>query len=1571
MSEPYLTLIFAGDVALVACTEHGSCYDKDGLDRHLTSIHKIRRKDRAGILAGFPALLAPTEAAISYPANNSARITALPVHPGYQCSHPGCPYLSTSEPKTQEHCRDSHAWTSGARGRGGGKDDPSASAPPYRAALLQTLWTEKKQVRYFTVRPEEDTGQGAADTDGHLSGDVARRYREAQEAAAATPVTIQPPAQPSERTPWLAGTAFADHLRGVDTAAIAPSYQLVDKADEPELALICQSAARLLRQSMRALDDDQGREVRRLGRVDAQLLNTFRRAETSQDPIRALQNPGSRTRYIQTWQKLIVYFCRGQSQPQLLRDGRPLFTPTDSQLSCLGEAYERVAEVAAAEAAAVEAIAAAEATPAGAGAAEAAAAEALGDVIQRLDYAVLALCLSFIQQPVDRRSFDCVLVSFAAVTAWDSKRSTWLEPNRHGSILAQITYDCQLLVLRYCLVLVDIGRVPRVRGPLVEMRDAWMLNDTPGPVAVLLGFRLLAARLGQDTVRPAQIRWHADGQTLVYQHFRLSLDQLPRLVDAELKAAGAVFARELCFGLDDIPVYALDALVDDWGDVTPGRSFLTDPRNDAALGEGRAWVFRRLQARPDILGAIGRPDAGGIWRLRADAVARYEDAVQRFLRPMIVLLHVASGQPARRTELLSLRWQNAQTDARKLYLHDGHLLFMLDYHKSINKTHSSRFPVRFVLPRVATLLVRFLVLVQPFRQWLSRETGRPASVSPYLWHDGAEVWKDDQVTDVLRSRTAEAIGVPLTIQAWRQLAIGIAIKKLSLRRTQLDLDNDGEEGDADEGAVGLPAAVHWQGSHQPRTGNAVYGGTVDYRGGLTDAGLQEYLHVSRLWHALCEGPRGGAGDTPPVKHGRPASREGPGAPLAKRLAAPQSAPSCRRVWTPEEALATFSQMYGAEAKYRGFQAEAIRAIIDDRPEVVAVLATGAGKSLLYQLPARLPGAGTTLLIVPLIALKQDTVRRCGQLGIAAAVWRPDAPPAPGSALVIASIDQAVLPAFLAYAYALEAQGRLARIVVDECHLVHTAADYRKAMDQVRQLRALGCPILCLTATLPPPLQPALEAALLLQRPLYIRSPTTRVDLAYGVVRLPASRAPPLLVEEAAGYIRRTLASNRYATSDPAARVLVFAASRRDADLLAERLGCPRYYSTSGTEGEKAAVLSGWIAGAPPLLVATNALAGVDYPSVRLVFHVDVPVGGAIEFAQGTGRANRDGGGGASIVLLPAGWRTPYRGPSAPPLPEEVAAMYRVLAQPPCRIAPLSFYLDGRGRRCPGPVAYCDRCIEAGVAPREARPPDADVGRLGDDSAEAGLFPTDDPSDEPRASTPARARLPSPSPPIPAALADAPLIGPAPLGRLPTPSVPRAAAPAPAAIPDAVPAAAPPPYPAQAVLRQDIQDATRELRQFVEGLDALRGSCVFCRFLEPAPEPGWAHTFDECRSAYKFEYLDARKEALRAGNQRRRGWLAKYCACFRCYNAQFVCRQQGRAGCRYGDLTLPLVWAATRRSDWRAAAEARPEAGVPRSEDEGRWMLWLGEAATVFGRQATNIMVVAVRLLHLLREAPGG
>ena len=74
-------------------------------------------------------------------------------------------------------------------------------------------------------------------------------------------------------------------------------------------------------------------------------------------------------------------------------------------------------------------------------------------------------------------------------------------------------------------------------------------------------------------------------------------------------------------------------------------------------------------------------------------------------------------------------------------------------------------------------------------------------------------------------------------------------------------------------------------------------------------------------------------------------------------------------------LLLLRQVYGPEASFRAGQQESLRYILHDKSPLLVVLPTGAGKSLLFILPATYEGSGVSIIIVPLLALQEDFVRR--------------------------------------------------------------------------------------------------------------------------------------------------------------------------------------------------------------------------------------------------------------------------------------------------------------------------------------------------------------------------------------------------------------------------------------------------------------------------------------------------------------------------------------------------------------------------------------------------------------------
>jgi superfamily II DNA helicase RecQ len=133
--------------------------------------------------------------------------------------------------------------------------------------------------------------------------------------------------------------------------------------------------------------------------------------------------------------------------------------------------------------------------------------------------------------------------------------------------------------------------------------------------------------------------------------------------------------------------------------------------------------------------------------------------------------------------------------------------------------------------------------------------------------------------------------------------------------------------------------------------------------------------------------------------------------------------------------------------------------------LIVVLPTRGGKTLTFTLPAVLRDPGVSIVVAPFNALKKDYVRRLRLAHIQHIVWRyGETRYAP---VVVVSADRAATTGFITYGSMLRKRKLLRRVVLDECHLSFTASDYRPKLRQLGHLQVLRCPMILLTATLPP------------------------------------------------------------------------------------------------------------------------------------------------------------------------------------------------------------------------------------------------------------------------------------------------------------------------------------------------------------------------------------------------------------------------------------------------------------------------------------------------------------------------
>ena len=309
-------------------------------------------------------------------------------------------------------------------------------------------------------------------------------------------------------------------------------------------------------------------------------------------------------------------------------------------------------------------------------------------------------------------------------------------------------------------------------------------------------------------------------------------------------------------------------------------------------------------------------------------------------------------------------------------------------------------------------------------------------------------------------------------------------------------------------------------------------------------------------------------------------------------------------------------------KYTAFKhpQETIINHIREENNVIALLPTGSGKSLCYQVPAMM-SPGVCLVVSPLIALMNDQVASLIAKGIKAL------------AITSANSQEEVINAFDnlkygGYKFLYLSPEKLCTelirqkiqeldinlLAVDEAHCISEwGHDFRPAYLKIAEIRELfpDIPVIALTATATPQVIKDIKDNLRIPDAHVITKSLLRDNLSLTFVN----------TEDIVHFLTRQL-------RDIQGVSIIYASSRKKTVELSQLLNnqgikCSFYHGGMSHE-EKKQAYTDWMTEKTPVIVATNAFGmGIDKDNVRVIIHVDLPF--SLEnYMQETGRAGRDG-----------------------------------------------------------------------------------------------------------------------------------------------------------------------------------------------------------------------------------------------------------------------------------------------------------------------------------------------------------
>jgi hypothetical protein len=492
--------------------------------------------------------------------------------------------------------------------------------------------------------------------------------------------------------------------------------------------------------------------------------------------------------------------------------------------------------------------------------------------------ACLELCISLLDHKLHGKLTDSIMVGFLAAHGIDRNKKGFKEAVAYTTDLSALVKIAQLMVVQYAVKQCEAGRAPYPNELVAEYQDRFMCYGSETPMNWILNLRAYGAKIRDTSTALGHMYWSDDGEKLSYKtieltmnNFRWFLRDQVQEVQEQLHALLLLPDCEPEMRASYIPHLRLASLKDDPSVGTAGWSFLQDQRNGGLLGDRQRWLLGRVRDDKRLRRRFFANVDTLEWNKKH--VATYGSRAYAFLRRLLLLIHMTGGQPARATELLTVRWRNSKDGlVRSLFVENGLVLFITSYHKNYSMSSATKIIYRYLPVEVSELVVYYVWLVAPFLEQLSILTPVPniGPIGSLLWpstltgetklkkkgRQGAvalpgheeeamesqqpeKAWESKELGQIIAAEFKRGLETDANIMLWRHSAIGIS------RRHLPDKHKFKRDYSVDEGST----AMDLQAAHTSRMASISYAREGRDGPGQLFLLRHEYREISRAWHS--------------------------------------------------------------------------------------------------------------------------------------------------------------------------------------------------------------------------------------------------------------------------------------------------------------------------------------------------------------------------------------------------------------------------------------------------------------------------------------------------------------------------------------------------------------------------------------------------------------------------------------------------------------------------------------------------------------------------------------------------
>lgn len=441
------------------------------------------------------------------------------------------------------------------------------------------------------------------------------------------------------------------------------------------------------------------------------------------------------------------------------------------------------------------------------------------------------------------------LVYFSGILGIQRESLVYRTAYLYTSILAGLVYAGRLLMLEYALPRQayrtlgwpDCSVYPDQLERLQLIRKKYLCRGGCHPMSRLLELLYRGRTIAKKEGARANISWLADGQVLqlcvgpTQRQHQIEISQFRAMVWVTIQdCQGAL--KELMFDWRP-PRVELEKIRDNLTNRQEGWWFLKEPANQLR------YSYRQLSQQAWILRNKGLMVRGQWCRRRSE---EYLQLVAEFSRLLLVCIHFSGGLPGRTTEVTTLRHQNTRQVMRNIFVHNGRLVIITEYHKARSRTNFAFYVVRILPQLVSQILFQYLVYVRPFADSLSYQAQLNYSCvnSPLAFPTmQGEPLASSQMTAVIKEQTQKSCQASLGVAAYRQVAIAIAKRHIASIAKPFNLHSP-------VGTFGqdLSLGLARQCGHTLQTLATSYALDQAYPTRLQPELIRQYETVSEQWH---------------------------------------------------------------------------------------------------------------------------------------------------------------------------------------------------------------------------------------------------------------------------------------------------------------------------------------------------------------------------------------------------------------------------------------------------------------------------------------------------------------------------------------------------------------------------------------------------------------------------------------------------------------------------------------------------------------------------------------------------